>query len=61
MAQKKLTAARLGQRELHAGVDRADVIEEQRRLWHLQDVVMARKRELHPERLVYGEVGDVHT
>lgn len=52
--------ASLGQSELHTRVNCADVIEKKWRLRHLQDVAIAGSGKLHPERLVNGEVSDVH-
>ena len=60
VAQKELTTACLRQSELHAGVNGADMVEHQRSFRHLQDVAGAGRGKLHAQRLVNGEVGDVH-
>src|SRR6185503_21161149 len=60
MTQQKLAAARFRQRELHAGMNGADVVQEEWGLWHLQDVLVACRGKLHSECLVNSEVGDVH-
>src|SRR5215218_8336124 len=60
MAQKKFPTACLGQGKLNTRVNRSNVIQMQRSLWHLQDVRFVWSDQLHSQRLVNGNVGGVH-
>lgn len=60
LAEEKLGAASFGQSKLDGGMNRADMIEKERRLGQLQKMRIVRAGQSHPERLINSKFSDVH-